>query len=80
MRMMGGGLETGRGGEVCWGCQSTSGPTKTEMSNGPFPEGKLWKGSQNECPPLTLSAGHGTLVQQHLSTRAHSPGIRPAQV
>ena len=29
------------GGGVCWGAQSTSGPTKTEMLNGPFPKVKV---------------------------------------
>lgn len=63
---------------MCWGAQSTSGPTKTEMLNGPFPKVKVWKGLQHKLPPLTLSAGPGTLVGQHLCARAHSPGIRPA--
>lgn len=42
-RMLGCGPEAGSGGGggVFWGGQSASGPSKTEMLNGPFPEGKL---------------------------------------
>lgn len=41
-RMLGCGSKDGKGGGgPCWGAWSSSGPTKMEMLNGLFPEGKV---------------------------------------